>query len=48
MISRRHFLIISGGVVLMPQYSWASDKIPLMLDHLLLGCSDLGRVNTNR
>ena len=25
----------------MPHYSWASDKIPTMLDHLLLGCSDL-------
>lgn len=25
----------------MPHNSWASDKIPAMLDHLLLGCSDL-------
>ena len=41
MILRRHFLIISAGAALMPQYSWAFDKIPLMLDHLLLGCSDL-------
>jgi len=41
MILRRHFLIISAGAALMPQYSWAFDKISLMLDHLLLGCSDL-------
>ena len=26
---------------MMPRNSWASDKIPTMLDHILLGCSDL-------
>ena len=41
MISRRNFLILAGGAACMPQNSWASDKIPTMLDHLLLGCSDL-------
>ncbi len=41
MISRRHFLIFSGGVALMPQDSWTSDKVPSMLDHVLLGCSNL-------
>jgi len=41
MISRRHFLIITGGAALMPPRSWSSDKVPTMLDHLLLGCSDL-------
>jgi len=25
----------------MPQSSWSSDNVPTMLDHLLLGCSDL-------
>ena len=25
----------------MPPRSWSSDKVPTMLDHLLLGCSDL-------
>jgi catechol 2,3-dioxygenase-like lactoylglutathione lyase family enzyme len=41
MISRRSFLILAGGTAVMPHYSWASDKIPTMLDHILLGCSDL-------
>lgn len=41
MVSRRHFLVITGGVVLMPRCLWAADKVPTMLDHLLLGCSDL-------
>jgi hypothetical protein len=41
MISRRHFLIITGGVAAMPQILRSSEKVPTMLDHLLLGCSDL-------
>ena len=41
MISRRNFLILAGGAAMMPRNSWASDKIPTMLDHILLGCSDL-------
>jgi Glyoxalase-like domain len=41
MISRREFLIITGGVAVMPRTLWAADKVPNMLDHLLLGCSDL-------
>src|SRR5271165_996824 len=41
MISRRDFLILAGGAACVPRNSWASDKIPTMLDHLLLGCSDL-------
>src|SRR5271165_268238 len=41
MISRRHFLIMTGGAALMPLRSWSSDKVPTMLDHLLLGCTDL-------
>ncbi len=41
MISRRRFLILAGGAALMPRNTWAFDKIPTMLDHLLLGCSDI-------
>ena len=41
MISRRHFLILAGGVACASHNTWASDKIPTMLDHLLLGCTDL-------
>lgn len=41
MITRRNFLIITGGAALAPPCLWAADKVPTMLDHLLLGCSDL-------
>jgi hypothetical protein len=41
MISRRHFLVITGGVAVLPQRLWSSEEVPAMLDHLLLGCSDL-------
>ena len=42
MISRRHFLIITGGAAAaMTHNLFATDKVPTMLDHLLLGCSDL-------
>jgi len=43
MISRRHFLIMMGGAAVMPRKLWAADKVPTMLDHLLLGCSDLNQ-----
>lgn len=41
MISRREFLVITGGAAVMPYSLWAFDNTPAMLDHLLLGCSDL-------
>src|SRR3974390_3107516 len=42
MISRRHFLIITGGAAAaMSHNMFATEKVPVMLDHLLLGCSDL-------
>jgi catechol 2,3-dioxygenase-like lactoylglutathione lyase family enzyme len=41
MITRRSFLITTSGAVLAPRCLWAVDKVPTMLDHLLLGCSDL-------
>jgi catechol 2,3-dioxygenase-like lactoylglutathione lyase family enzyme len=43
MITRRSFLVITGGAALAPPCLLAADKVPTMLDHLLLGCSDLDR-----
>jgi hypothetical protein len=40
-ISRREFVIIASCAAVMPQSSWPFDNVPTMLDHLLLGCSDL-------
>jgi hypothetical protein len=41
MICRRTFLTIAGGALLAPRFVWAATEVPLMLDHILLGCSDL-------
>jgi hypothetical protein len=41
MISRRRFLAITGSVAVMLPTLWGAEKVPTMLDHLLLGCSDL-------
>jgi len=44
MISRRIFLAIGSGALLMPRKLFAADvvaKVPSMLDHILLGCSHL-------
>lgn len=41
MISRRHFLVITSGAVVTVRYLSAAEKVPAMLDHLLLGCTDL-------
>jgi len=41
MISRRDFLIITSGAAMMPTALLPADKVPTMLDHLLLGCNDL-------
>jgi len=41
MISRRHFLAITSAAALAPRNLLAADKVPTMLDHLLLGCADL-------
>src|SRR2546429_7923807 len=42
-ISRRTFLAISAGVALAPSFSWGAEQVPSLLDHILLGCSDLER-----
>ena len=41
MISRRHFLAITSAAAIVPGNLFAAERVPTMLDHLLLGCSDL-------
>ncbi len=41
MISRRFFLAASAGFALTPEFVTASDEVPNILDHILLGCFDL-------
>jgi Glyoxalase-like domain len=41
MISRREFVVIASAAAVMPHNLFATEKVPAMLDHLLLGCSDL-------
>ncbi len=43
MISRRFFVAATVGFALTPKFAAASDEVPKMLDHILLGCSDLDR-----
>jgi hypothetical protein len=40
-VSRRLFLILTGGAALSPQAAWTAVDVPPLLDHILLGCSDL-------
>ena len=42
-ISRRLFLALTGGALAAPRLSWSSEPVPSLLDHILLGCSDLER-----
>ena len=42
-ISRRIFLCLAGGALAAPTLSWAANDVPALLDHILLGCSDLDR-----
>jgi len=43
MISRRVFLLLTGSALLAPSFSWAANEVPVVLDHILLGCNDLQR-----
>jgi hypothetical protein len=43
MISRRLFLALTGAAILAPRSSGAADEVPAVLDHIILGCSDLDR-----
>ena len=41
MLTRREFVVLAGAAAAMPRTSWAGEKVPAMLDHLLLGCNYL-------
>jgi hypothetical protein len=41
MISRRNLLALTAVAAVMPGDLFVAEKVPTMLDHLLLGCSDL-------
>lgn len=43
LMSRRIFLCLAGGALAAPTLSWAANEVPTLLDHILLGCSDLDR-----
>jgi len=43
MVSRRYFLALSGLALTSPFASFGADEVPTLLDHILLGCSDLDR-----
>ena len=40
-LSRRLFLTLTGGALFMPSFILGADEVPAVLDHILLGCSDL-------
>lgn len=42
-ISRRTFLVFTAGAALAPPLTWSAEQVPSVLDHILLGCSDLER-----
>lgn len=43
LISRRIFLALTGSALAASNFSRAADEVPTLLDHILLGCSDLDR-----
>ena len=43
MLTRRHFLAVTGAATLSPCIAWAADEFPASLDHIVLGCNDLDR-----
>jgi catechol 2,3-dioxygenase-like lactoylglutathione lyase family enzyme len=42
-ISRRLFLTFAGGALVLPRMVMGEESVPPLLDHILLGCSDLQR-----
>lgn len=42
-ISRRSFLAITGAALAAPFIAFGKEEVPSLLDHILLGCSDLDR-----
>ncbi len=43
MLSRRSFLVLTGGALATPSISRGDVLMPVVLDHILLGCCDLDR-----
>jgi hypothetical protein len=43
MLTRRHFLAVTGAAILSPRVAWATDEFPSSLDHIILGCNELDR-----
>src|SRR5262252_286301 len=41
MITRRDLVLMTGAIAVLQRHAWSVKKVPAMLDHLLLGCSDL-------
>jgi glyoxalase-like protein len=41
--SRRAFLAVTAGAAIATPISWGAEEVPSLLDHILLGCSDLDR-----
>jgi Glyoxalase-like domain len=39
MLSRRTFMAVTGGALAAPSISWGAVDAPVMLDHILLGCT---------
>jgi hypothetical protein len=42
-VSRRMFLMVTGGALVAPATSFAASEVPALLDHMILGCNDLDR-----
>ena len=42
-MSRRTFLAFTAGAALATPLAWSAEQVPSLLDHILLGCSDLER-----
>lgn len=42
-LSRRLFFALTGSAIATPAISWAASDIPDLLDHIILGCSNLDR-----
>lgn len=42
-LTRRSFLVSAAGALAAPRITWGVVGFPAMLDHILLGCSDLDR-----
>ena len=42
-LSRRLFLAVTGGALVAPTLSVAASEVPDLLDHMILGCTDLDR-----